>query len=1080
MSKGFDFVENEHNILKFWDEIGLFPKMVKKNEGSKKRFRFLDGPITANAPMCVHHVWGRTLKDAAIKFHHLKGYSQQFQNGFDAQGMWVEVEVEKLLGLGSKKDIEKYGLEKFTEKCIERVNHFADLQTKQSIRMGQIMDWENSYFTNSDQNITSIWHFLKVCHDKGMLKKSYKSMPWCSRCGTSLSEHEMSGSYKELEHRAVFAKFEIIGEQNQKNSSQPLRNSRQDYADSESAMLEQSSGLAKKFSDSAQTLTNEKILVWTTTPWTLTANVAVAVNPENTYCKVRVKSDKGLIIVGREALKRLNDDFIEVVSEIKGSDLVGKKYMRPLVFAGQEEYGIVIPWSDVMATEGSGAVHIAPGCGAEDFELGKIHNLTPIIPIDESARFPKEFGELAGLNTEEGEEPIFEMLRKNGTMYYTHKYKHNYPFCWRCKTNVVFRLVDGWDIATAGVKPAIFKAIETVEWKPEYLRKMMEDWIRNMGDWNISRRRFYGLPLPFYPCDCGHLTVVGSKDELKKFAVNPDEVESIPHLHKPYIDKVKIRCDKCKSPVGRVTDVGDCWLDAGITPFSTKGYFEDKKYWRENFPSAVVIEMKEQIRLWFYSQLFMSVVLEGKAPYKTLVGFSTMLNEEGKKVSKTDKNITTADKTADIYSADAMRYVFTSANPALDMRFGPTMIQDAKKNLNSILNAVTFFNTYAEIDKPKIENHTPKNLDVTDIWLLERLNDYIKKCDDAYSFYNTQIVVKETESLVENLSNFYIRTNRRRFWKGEKGGDKLNAYWVLYQAIRAIAIVLTPITPFLSEYIWQNLVKQYCKSEESVLLSNFPTQVKVWESVKDIISHVEFIKKVTSMAHFLRARENLKVRQPLKKMYIKSGNDKALKLFEGCLKDELNIKEIELVSDESKFNDAFLVVNFKKAGAVLGGKVQELKKSLESLDDVKMEKVVADFNKGEGSKVKIDGFNSLSHELFERKLKSKPEFVSETDGDLTVVLDTTLDNSLVEEGKVRELIRAIQVARQDNDLDITARIELGLSTKSKELSQIIENSGDKIKQEVLAKEMVEKVVDGKRVDIDIDGEKVTVTFRVVK
>ncbi|MCL2755804.1 MAG: isoleucine--tRNA ligase [Firmicutes bacterium] len=1036
MAKGFDFVKNEHEVLKFWDEIGLFPKMVEKNRNSTKRYKSLDGPITANAPMCMHHVWGRALKDAIIKYHHLKGYSQQFQNGFDAQGMWVEVEVEKLLGLSSKKDIEKYGLDKFTEKCIDRVNHFAAVQTEQSKRIGQIMDWDNSYFTNSDTNITSIWHFLKVVHEKGWLKKSFKAMPWCPRCGTSLSEHEMSGSYKELEHRAVFAKLPIIGK------------------------------------------AKESILIWTTTPWTLSANVAVAINPENDYLKVRVKSDDALVIIGKEAYKKLGDDAIEVIAKIKGAELVGLKYERPLIFKGQNQHGVIIPWSDVSAAEGSGAVHIAPGCGAEDFELGKKHGLEPIVPIDEAARFKPEFEYLNGLSTDEAEEVVFEKLRENGKMYFTHKYKHNYPYCWRCKTNVVFRLVDGWDIATADVKPAIFETIDTVKWQPEYLRKMMEDWIRNMGDWNISRRRFYGLPLPFYPCDCGHLTVVGSKEELRGLATNPSDVDKIPHLHRPYIDDVQITCAKCKKSVKRVTDVGDCWLDAGIAPFSTKGYFEDKEYWRNNFPSNVVIEMKEQIRLWFYSQLFMSVVLEGKAPFEVLSGYGTILNEAGKKVSKTDSNNIPLSEQIENYSADAVRYHMIGANPALDMRFGPNMIIDAKKNLNSILNVVTFFNTYAMVDNPKIHSHMPKDLHVTDLWLIEAINKYVKTCDEAYSSYSPHLVTKATENFIEDLSNFYIRTNRRRFWKGERGQDKMNAYWVLYQAIRAITLCLTPITPFMSENVWRTVIKKYGQDvPESVLLADFPKEIKLDEKILNVLRHVAFIQKVASMAHFLRARENLKVRQPLKKLYIKSNEDKALKLFKEYLQEELNVKEVELVSDEEKFNVPFLVVNFKKAGSVLGGRVQELKKGLESLDDEQMRKAVASFGKG---KVSVGDFKGLSSELFERKLKSKDEYVSETDGELTVVLDTTLTDELVEEGKLRELIRAIQVARQDAELDITARIELGLNTKSEKMSQIITKNEKKIMQEVLAKGLADKVAGGTKVESEIDGDKVVITFKVVK
>lgn len=1037
--KNFDFIRNEHETLERWKAVNLFPKMVEKNANSGQRYRHLDGPITANGSMCMHHVWGRTLKDAMTKYHHLKGRSQQFQNGFDAQGMWVEVEVEKLLGLNDKRGITEFGLDKFTEKCIERVNHFADMQTRQSIRLGQIMDWDNSYFTNSDENITSIWYFLKVCHEKGLLKKSYKAMPWCPRCGTSLSEHEMNGSYREYTHRAVFAKLPLVGTKGKES---------------------------------------EKILIWTTTPWTLPANVAVAVNPNDTYLRVRVKSDDALIIVGKDALKKLHTDVIQVVSEISGKKLVGLEYQRPLnLVKGGASIGQIISWTDVSASEGSGAVHIAPGCGAEDFELSKIHNLEPIIPVDEAGIFKAEFAGLAGLNTDEAEPVVFDTLTKNGSMYYTHEYTHNYPFCWRCKTNVVFKLVDGWDIATEPVKPAIFKAIKTIKWNPPYLQKMMEDWITNMGDWNISRRRFYGLPLPFYPCDCGELHVMGSLDELRKLAVDPKMVDNLPHLHRPYIDEIKIKCGKCKKPLARVADVGDCWLDAGITPFSTKKYFTDRKYWEANFPMDVVIEMKEQIRLWFYSMLFMSVVITGRAPWRECVGYNTMLDENGKKFSKTGPNNIKFDDAAEQYGADSMRYVFASSNPALDMRFGPSMIDEARRKLLSFLNTVTFFNTYAEIDRPRVAEHTPKNLDITDIWLVEALNHYLAEADAAYADHKIHNMVAATERFVEDLSNFYIRTNRRRFWKGERGLDKDNAYWALFQAIKTVTIVMAPVTPFMSEFIWQNMIRPVdTLAPESVLLADFPTKIKLDKTIKNITKMVEFIKSATTLAHSLRAKEGLKVRQPLRTMYIKSDNAEAVKLFEDYLKEELNVKAIEQITSDDQFNTPYLTVNFKAAGKVLGQKSQELKQKLESMTDAEMTAAVKKFDAG---KSPITGKN-ITAEMFTKKLRSKSEFVSETMDGLTIVLDTTLDNELIEQGRLRDIIRSIQLARQEAGLDITTRIELSLKTKSASLAQAIENNADKICTETLAKSITPNLANPThKSEAEIDGESLTIAFKAV-
>jgi len=970
--KNFDFIKNEHEVLKHWEKINIFNKMVERNKDSKERYVHQDGPITANGSMCMHHVWGRTLKDAFIKYATLQGRSCQFQNGFDAQGMWVEVEVEKLLGLNDKKAILDYGLENFTEKCIERVNYFADMQTRQSIRLGQIMDWDNSYFTNSDENITGIWHFLKVVHEKGWLKKSYKCMPWCPRCGTSLSEHEMNGSYKDVEHSAVFVKLPVG---------------------------------------------NEKLLIWTTTPWTLRYNVAVAVNPNDTYIKVRVKSDNALIIVGKEALKKLRADVVEVVSEVKGSELVGLEYTRP----HGEGTGKIIPWDAVSAREGSGLVHIAPGCGAEDFELGKMHGLEPLVPPE---------------SVTESDDQVFKMLEKVGTMYYSHPYTHSYPFCWRCKTDVMFRLVDGWDITTVDVKPSIFKAIEKIQWQPAYTERMMTDWITNMGDWNISRRRFYGLPLPFYPCDCGHLTVVGSLKELKNKAV---EWKNLPHLHRPYIDEILIKCDKCKKPTKRVPDVGDCWLDAGIVPFSTKKYFTDKTWWEKNFPIDIVIEMKEQIRLWFYSMLFMSVVMLDRAPWKKCFGFNTMLDEEGKKFSKTGKKNIPFDVASETYGADAMRYVFVAANPALDIRFGESMIDDAKRKMMAFLNTVSFYKTYADIDKPDVlKGRDFGVLNITDEWLLEATNNYTIECTMSYENHNLQYVIAATEKFVEDLSNFYIRTNRRRFWKGENNTDKLNAYYCLYHAIRAITIVMAPLTPFISEYVWGTMFAEVEK-RESVMLSNWPF-ARASERGLKIIEDVEFIKRITTIGHKLRAVNVLKVKQPLQTIYVKGKvQAKNANVFDEYLREELNVKKVEWVTDDDKFNVPYLVVNFREAGKILGPKVQELKAKLEKSD---MTKMVADYDKCK-----------LDKRLYERKLKSRPEFVSETDGDLTVVLDTTLTAELIEEGKLREVVRAIQVARQEAGFEITARVNIELITEE---FDIINKSLDKIKEEVLAKEIVVK------------------------
>jgi isoleucyl-tRNA synthetase len=995
----FDFIKNEHAILKLWHDKDVFSVMSQKNKDAKATYNTLDGPITANNAMCVHHCWGRTLKDALIKYNTLKGRRTHFQNGFDAQGMWVEVEVEKDLGLGGKSEIVKYGLDKFTEKCIDRVAHYSKVQTDQSIRLGQVMDWGNSYYTNSDRNIEYIWNFLKVCHERKMLVKNYKAMPWCPRCGTSLSEHEMNGSYKDITHKAVFIKASVTDPKWE----------------------------------------NTKIIVWTTTPWTLSANIAIAVHPDNDYVTVEVGGEN--LIIGKSAIKVLEykgAPRYKIVKEFKGKELDGLKYQPFLPLKVQEFEHKIVLWDEVSATDGSGAVHIAPGCGAEDFALGQKIGLKQIIPVDDAGVYGAEFEWLAGKNTTNCEDIIFDKLKANGTLLYTHDHAHSYPFCWRCKTNVIFRLVEGWDITPDAVvkgktvRQSLLESVKGVVWEPPFIQKTMEDWLSNMGDWNISRRRFYGLPLPIYQCDCGHdVTVIGSRAELKKLAVKPDIVDKLPHLHRPYIDTVEIKCPHCGKAVKRIPDVGDCWLDAGIAPFSTAA--------KDYFPTSVVIEMKEQIRLWFYSQLFMSVVLVGKAPFKKVIGYGRILDEKGGMFSKSGPNNIKFDDAAETFGVDSMRWLFASGNPAYDVRFGANLIEETRKKMLAVYNAFAFYDTYAKIDKPSPQKHKPNNLDITDEWLVASINDLIKAAETAYEGHRVHEVVSLVENFVEDLSNFYIRINRRRFWKNQSDDDKQNAYFALYSAIRALAVIIAPIAPFLAEHIWQGIKTP--NDAELVLGADYPSPIKLKLKYNDITKRAAYIRQIISLALSLRSRENLKLRQPLSTLYVISNEAESIKLFESVLKDEVNVKSIVTVADTSQFTSDFYIVDFKKAGQVLKDKVQALKTSLE--------KETAVIKNG---KLSVGEFKNLPLDLFIKKQKSKPEFVSNTENDLTVVLDTTLNDGLVEEGNLRELVRNIQVARQDANLEITARVKIEIVCDA-ETQNLIEKHRQKICEETLAKEI---------------------------
>lgn len=1031
-----NFVENEHEMLKFWQENNCYEKYLNKNKGSKKYYAFLDGPVTANNAIGVHHAWNRSLKDAFLKYKVMNGFDSHFQAGFDSQGLWVEVETEKDLNLKDKRDIENLGLDKFTKACMDRVNKYAKIIEDESVRVGQWMDWKDSYFTNSDENITSIWHFLKICFERGWLVQKYRPMPWCSHCGTSLSEHELADSYKDMEHLAVFFKL-------------PIKNS------------------------------DKSVVVWTTTPWTLSANVAVAVNPELEYAICKVKSTDRKLIVCSSATKILKDDIVEVEKTVKGSELVGLEYETCFEELPLQNFAHkIVAWEDVDSTEGSGLVHIAPGCGAEDFELGQRLDLPNVIPVNEEGNYYNNFGFLSGLAVDSVADLVFEELKKRGKLYYTHKYMHRYPVCWRCKKPLIFRLTKEWYIKVDEIRPLLIKAIEDVEWQPEFIKKRMLDWLQNMGDWCISRKRFYGLPLPFYICEkCGKIHVIGSMEELEKVATDKEKLKNVPHLHRPYIDEVDIKCD-CGGIAKRVSDVGDCWLDAGITPFSTQKYFTDKSFFERNFPAEVVIEMKEQIRLWFYSLLFMSVTLTGKAPYKKVIGFGMLVAEDGSKFSKSGKNNIRLDEACDKFGADTIRYMFASNNMLSDTRFGEGICEEIKRKLLALWNSYIFFNTYAVLDNPKLEGFVPSEdkLDITDKWLAQITNELIANSRKYYENNTLHLLVKDVEKYVDDLSNWYIRVNRKRFWKSDDEEDKLIAYFMLYNAIKTVCQIMCPITPFMTEYIWQNMVREIeHNSAESIMLSNYPTKL-LDISLPLISKQTEDVRNIITLALKLRNENNIKIKQPLRKMFICASHEtnEAVELYANIIKDELNIKEIIFEKDASIFNDHYLSINFKKAGAVLKGDVQKLKNALENLTPEQAKVAVEEFKLGS---VSVGEFKNLSNELFLIQNKAKPEYVISTVNNTTVVLDVTLDKELEMEGLYREITRNAQIIRKEAGFDVENRIYAKFETTSKLLNEVIGKFNKKIKEEVLILELNNEISYDFSKEIDLDGEKLKISVK---
>jgi isoleucyl-tRNA synthetase len=832
-----DFVQMEKRTLQWWNEKNIQKKYFEKNNGSEKKFGFTDGPITANNPMGLHHAWGRTYKDVVSRYKNMQGFEQRFQMGFDCQGLWVEVEVEKALGFNSKKDIFEYGLGNFTDACKSRVMKFSKIQTDQSIRLGMFMDWDNSYYTMSEENNLYIWHFLKVAKEKGLLYKNHSATTWCPRCETGLSEHEKADGYAEVVDTSVFVKFEIEGRK------------------------------------------NEYLLAWTTTPWTLSANVLLAVNPKFQYVKV-VDGENTYYLAAKPA-KKLNFTNAQPF-DVK--ELVGLKYHKLYDIPAQKDVEhYVVEWDQVSEDDGTGIVHIAPGCGGEDYELGLSVGSAVISPLDQSGHYLEGYGELTGKYAHDVKDEVLEYLKSKNLLFKTQDYKHQYPHCWRCKTKCLFRLENNWFLNLDKIRDDLKAQANTVEWVPDYSGKRMQDWLKNMGDWMISRKRFYGLSLPFYECSCGELTVVGGKEELKKLAVKPELVDALPSLHRPWIDDVLITCPACKKEVNRVEDVGDCWLDAGVVPFSTVKYNEDKEYWKQWFPADFVVESIEQVRLWFYSMLVFGVVLENKVPYSKALAFAEMRDDKNDKMSKTKKNYIPYDDAADKVGSDLIRFNFSLSPFGKNIMFGWKTMDELKRQfLLPLWNSYVYFGTYAKMNDWKFD---PKFVptDLMDRWALassQKLVNEVVAAMDEYKFYTAATLIQE---FIVDLSTWYIRRSRDRFKEGN-----VDAIQTLYMILVDITKLLAPFTPFLSEEMYQNLVVNLntSNSKESVHLEDFPA-VNTFD--EKVIEDMKKAREISSIGLKIRDTQRLKLRQPLAKAYVHLSDD----TLKEMVKQELNVKEIE-------------------------------------------------------------------------------------------------------------------------------------------------------------------------------------------
>ncbi len=838
-----DFNKQELEILSFWKEKDIFNKLRKQING-KKRWSFLDGPITSNNPMAVHHAWGRTYKDLFHRFKAMNGFEMRYQNGFDCQGLWVEREEEKDLGLKTKSDIERFGILNFVQACKKRVEKFSKIQTNQSIRLGQWMDWNNSYYTMTDNNNLHNWFLLKQYFEKGWLYKGKDSVPWCWRCGTASSKHDIvTEGYKEVTHTALFMQFPVKGKD------------------------------------------NEYFLIFTTTPWTVPANVAIAVNEKLVYAKI--KHNEKYYWLAESTLKELEGEY-EIIEKKKGEQLKGISYIMPYSDLEPQKNSPhkVVLWDLASGEEGTGIVHIAPGCGAEDFDLGKNLKLNSISPLDESGVYSEGYGEFTFKKYSDVNKAVLKDMEERNYIYKIKPYKHRYPHCWRCGEELVFRMVDEWYIKCKDIRPKLIKENKKIKWFPAYGQKRQQDWFENMGDWLISRKRYWGLPLPIWECKCGNIEVIGSLEELKQKAIDEKKVESLPEMHRPWIDEIKIKCSKCGKEVERIKDVGDAWLDAGIVPFSTLNYLKDKEYWEKWYPFDMISEnLPGQYRGWFNAISWSGVALSNKIPFKSMFGYETLKDEKGEEMHKSKGNAIWFDDAAEKIGVDPMRLLFCMQDPSQELRFGFNVVKEPKNQLNILWN----------ISKLLISNaKKSKKLSIEDKWIISRLNSLIFNVTNELNEMHPHLASRALADFwIEDLSRGYIQVVRDRLSEEDTA-----AYSILSEVYLTLIKLCAPFIPFITEKIWQEIKQKSELKEESIHLCSWP---KPKQSLidEDLELRFENAKKIIEICLAEREKSGMPLKQPLSKVAIETSENIGEEI-PYIIAKMLNVKNIEIIKTKEK------------------------------------------------------------------------------------------------------------------------------------------------------------------------------------
>ncbi len=1087
-----DFVQQEHEVLDFWERTDAFQKLQQKNQGNEK-FSFIDGPITANNPMGVHHAWGRAYKDIFQRYRAMRGYDQRWQNGFDCQGLWVEVNVEREMGFETKKDIETYGLERFVNLCKQRVLEYSAVQTQQSIRLGYWMDWNDqdflrelkarmdqdptqvitvegphgpvtdtvemivgrlglpelggSYFTFSNENNYMIWTALKKCHDNGWIYKGTDVMPWCARCGTGISQHEIvTEGYQELTHTSVFLRF-------------PLRNR-----------------------------PGEDLLVWTTTPWTLTSNVSAAVHPDLPY--VLVEQGEHRFWLSKGAVDNALRGSFRVLDQKPGAELEGWTYDGPFdELPAQQESGSaeahrVVLWDEVGEAEGTGIVHMAPGCGAEDYELGRELGLPVIAPLNENGVFKEGFDWLTGMSVHETAEPIFENLEEKGLFYRLEAYTHRYPVCWRCHEELVFRLVDEWfiDMGDQLDKPyeavtdeeketrlryQIMEVVQDTRWIPDFGFDREMDWLRNMHDWMISKKRYWGLALPIWECEaCGWFDVIGSKEELQARAVAGWEAFAGHPPHRPHVDAVKVRCKDCGAAASRIPDVGNPWLDAGIVAYSTLRYRTDRDYWRQWFPADLITEsFPGQFRNWFYSMLAMSTIMERKAPFETVQTYATLLAEDGRAMHKSWGNMIEFNEAADTMGVDVMRWMYCAHKPETNLLFGYHRADETRRRfLIPLWNVYSFFVTYANLDNWEPSSQfTIHNAQLAELdrWILARLNQVIARVTDRMEEYDPYGATLALEPLLDDLTNWYVRRSRRRFWKSEHDADKEAAYATLYHVLVTLSKLLAPVVPFVTEVMYQNLVRSGAADNmadenacESVHHCPWPEADE--DAVdQELLGQMELAMQIATLGRSARSTSGIKLRQPLARarVYAGAGPVGLTPSLAELVTDELNVKELEFVAEEAALVEYEIGLLPNLLGPKHGPRFPLLRRAVAEAD---AEALARRFEAGLSTLVELDDEGppvELLPEEVDVRIQGREGYALAEDRGIVVAVDVSLTPGLAREGLARDLVRRIQTLRKEADFQLDDRI-VTYYDADEELNDVVADWGHYIREETLSRELV--------------------------